>query len=126
MVVKLYKKTTGKKVQDALTTHSKTGYTLITEKKRVWKLEANTSYMIEIEYAGDVYNQMVEENVCLYWDMTISINSLKSLGQRLACSADSDIDGAQSLLKALPSEIKDNDIDFSMNGLYTLRYPEDF
>ena len=69
---------------------------------------------------------MVEENLCLYWDMTISINSLKSLGQRLACSADSDIDGAQSLLKALPSEIKDNDIDFSMNGLYTLRYPEDF
>ena len=101
MVVKVFKKTTGTKVPDALTTHSRTDSD-ITEKKRIWKLEAHTAYMIEVEYAGDMYNDLFEEEMCLYFDMTISINSLKSLGQRLACSTDANIDHAPSLLNALP------------------------
>ena len=36
--------------------------------------------MIEIEFAGDIYNRMFEWEPCTYFDMTISINSLRSLG----------------------------------------------
>ena len=33
---------------------------------------------------------------------------------------------APSLLTALPEEITDHDLDFHIDGLYTLKYPHDF
>lgn len=86
MIVKVYKKQTGKLVEKVLHSKSKTAME-ISEKKFTWKLETNSAYMIEIEYAGDMMNRMQEEELCLYFDMTISINSLKSLGEKLSCSA---------------------------------------
>ena len=58
--------------------------------------------------------------------MIISINSLKSLGERLACSASSPVAEAPSLLTSLPKEINDKDLDYDTNKLYKLKYPDDF
>jgi len=124
MVIKVFKKNTGTLLPPALSLQSQTAIE-IDEKKRTWKLEAKTAYMIEIEYAGDLYDKQMEEEPCSYFDMTISINSMKSLGEKLSCT-NPQIAQAPSFMTSLPKEIKDRDLDFKMNGLYTLRYPSDF
>ena len=77
----------------------------VSERKAIWKLERETAYMIEIEYAGDMYNRLDEEEPCAYFDMTIAINSLQSLGRKLSCNQNSQVANAPSLLTALPKEI---------------------
>ena len=82
MVVKVYKKQTGEKVKPKIKFTSETDV-LQEEYKAIFKLDAEkaTSYMVEIEFAGDMYNAYGEEDPCAYFDLTIAINSLKSLGQ---------------------------------------------
>ena len=99
------------------------------EYKKIWKLEASktpVTYMIELERSGDMYNAFGEEDPCAYFDLTIAINSLKSLGQQLSCTANPDIQNAPSLYESLPREIDDKDMDYEANGFFTLKYPEDF
>jgi len=88
MLVKVYKKAGGQRIRSVITTHQETDEDKM-ERKGFWRLEANTAYMIEIEYAGDMYNRAYEESFCAYFDLTVAINSLKSLGKKLSCSANS-------------------------------------
>ena len=86
MVVKVYTKSNGRTVKAAMRTHSETE-SEVSERKMIWKLEANTAYMVSIEYAGDMYNRLYETEPCAYFDMTIMVNSLHSLGKKLSCNS---------------------------------------
>ena len=82
--------------------------------------------MLELEFSGDMYNRLGDEDPCGYFDLIIAINSLKSMGQKLSCSSHPSIHDSQSLLNALPSDITKNDLDYTLDGLYTFKYPQDF
>lgn len=127
MVVKVYKKQTGEKVKPKIKFTTETDV-LTEEYKAIFKLDAEkaTSYMVEIEFAGDMYNAYGEEDPCAYFDLTIAINSLKSLGHQMSCSSNKEIAAAKSLSDHLPGEITDSDLDYETNGFFTLKYPEDF
>ena len=124
MVIKVFKTNGGSNVRAALKTETETNSEIM-ERKSLWKLERG-AYMIEIEYAGDMYNEFGEEKHCAYFDLMLAINSMKSLGKKLSCDAQPVIADAESLLTALPREIGSADMDWKMNGLYTLKYPKDF
>lgn len=95
----------------------------VNERKAVFKLDGKKAYIIEIEFSGDVYNRRGDENPCGYFDLTISINSLKALGEKLACKSHESIQNSQSLLEALPSDIGKKDLNFKLDNLYTFKYP---
>jgi len=125
MVIKVYSKNNGQQVKPAVKFASETD-SEVAERKAVFKLESNKAYMLAIEYSGDFYDRMNEEEACLYFDMTIAINSLKSLAKKLSCSAHDSIRSATSILSDLPKEIQDKDLAFTLHGLYVLKYPQDF
>lgn len=72
-----------------------------------------------------MYNAYGEEEPCTYFDLTIAINTITSLAEKLSCEQEN-VQDAESLLTAIPREIASNNLNFRMNGLYTLRYPQDF
>jgi len=84
MLVKLYKKSTGNRVPHQLTSISETN-SLVQEFKAIFKLEEDTSYMISLEYSGDMYNAYGEEEPCSYFDLTVAINSISGLAEKLRC-----------------------------------------
>ena len=43
--------------------------------------------MIELEYGGDMYNRLGEEDPCAYFDLIISINSIRAMASKLSCDA---------------------------------------
>ena len=92
-----------------MTTLSETN-SYVTERKALFKLEPNRSYMLELEYSGDMYNIYGEEEPCSYFDLVISINALKDLGNKLSCSAHPTIQDAESLVAALPGDIESRDL----------------
>ena len=73
-----------------------------------------------------MYNRFGEEDPCAYFDLIISVNSLKTLAKQLSCDAHPVINEANSLVYALPREIKGSDLDYMLDGMYTLKYPTDF
>lgn len=68
----------GTKVRPAVSSLSETN-SFIAERKTLFKLEANKSYMLELEFSGDIYDEWGDEKTCSYFDLIISINSLKSM-----------------------------------------------
>ena len=59
--------------------------------------------------------------------MAIAVNSLKGLADKLACTAEGGVtNDLPRLLDELPETITDQDLDFSMAGIYKLNYPNDF
>ena len=125
MVVKIFDKTSGQRVMHALKTSSETNE-LRSEIKFISKLEGDKSYEIQIEYSGDMYNAFGEEEPCSYFDLTIAINSISHLSNQLSCDTNQEVKNAPSLLTAIPKEIESRDLNFSINGFYKMRYPEDF
>ena len=125
MLVKIYKKSTGARIKHNLTTMSETN-SVVQEYKVIFKLEANTAYLISLEYSGDMYNAYGEEEPCSYFDLTIAINSISGLSEKLSCDSSTTVADAESLLTALPREITEKDMNFKINGLYILKYPQDF
>jgi hypothetical protein len=101
MSIKVYNKFSGLRVMPALRTLSDTS-SLVQERKAVWKLEGQQAYMIELEYAGDMYNRMGEEDPCAYFDLVIAINSIRAMASKLSCDAQPVIAEAPSLLDVLP------------------------
>ena len=79
--------------------------------------------MIELEYGGDMYNRMGEEDPCAYFDMILAINSIRAMASKLSCGAQSVVAEAPSLLDVLPKEITEHDLKFKLDGLYKLRFP---
>ena len=73
-----------------------------------------------------MYNAFGEEEPCSYFDLTIAINSISHLSNQLSCDTNQEVKNAPSLLTAIPKEIESRDLNFSINGFYKMRYPEDF
>jgi len=61
----------------------------------------------------------------MYFDLVVAINQLATLAEDLSCSKfESDATG--NLNQYLPKKIDDRDLDFKMDGLYVVKYPQDF
>ena len=58
--------------------------------------------MIELEYGGDMYNRLGEEDPCAYFDLIIAINSIRAMASKLSCDEKQVIAEAPSLLDVLP------------------------
>ena len=86
MLIKVYAKSTGKPVRPSISSLSDTN-TAIQERKSVWKLDGGKAYLISLEYAGDMYNRYGEEERCAYFDLLLTIDSLRSLTEKLSCNA---------------------------------------
>lgn len=84
MSIKLFRRTNNQRVMPAIKSLSDTNHE-VHEGKAVFKLEANSAYMIEIGFRGDMFDQYGEETPCEYFDMTIAINSVRSLAQKFRC-----------------------------------------
>lgn len=125
MMIKVYQKAMGTKVAPAVSSISETN-TFVAERKALFKLEANKSYMLELEFSGDIYNEWGEEQPCTYFDLVLSINSLKSMASKLSCDKNPMIRDSESLLTALPGDLGNRDLPFTMDTLYSLKYPSDF
>ena len=59
-MIKLYQKSMGVRIPPALVTLSETN-SLINERRALFKLEGGKTYMLELEYSGDLYNEFGEE-----------------------------------------------------------------
>ena len=97
MIVKVIEKNVGKRVQHTLQTMSET-FAPVQERKFIFKLDKPKNYMIILEYSGDMFNEHMEEDPCGYFDLTISINSMKSLKKTLSCSGQPGMDKIHSIL----------------------------
>lgn len=83
MLIKVFKKSSGARVLPSVATLSDTN-SLIQERKALFKLDKG-AYAVELEFAGDVYDHNGDEEPCIYFDLTIAINAISSLSQKLNC-----------------------------------------
>lgn len=125
MLVKVFKKDAGSRVGSQLRTISETNVDKH-EIKYIFKLEANQSFVIEIEFSGDMYNIFGEEEPCTYFDLTIAINSIPSLAKQLSCDANEAVRDAPSLLDAVPKTIESRDLPIKLSSFYKMQFPKDF
>ena len=122
MAIKIMGQSTGTKFTPAISTITETA-TDQKELKNIFKVEPGRAYLIEIEFTGDMYNMHGDADLCVYYDLAISVNSLKSLGEAFSCTKNDIIKDMPSLVEELPATISQNDLDFSMKGLYKITYP---
>ena len=98
MAVKLITAGTAVKFPPVISTITETA-TDAKELKNVFKVEPNRSYLIEIEFIGDMYNAHGDEDQCVYYDLAISVNSLTGLVDALSCTRNEIISEMPSLLE---------------------------
>ena len=110
-------------MQHTLQTISDTDFD-VQERKFIFNLDKPRAYMVVLEYSGDMFNELMEEDPCAYFDLTIAINSIKKLGDTLQCNGE--MNKIPSLLDVLPREINNKNMDFVIDGLFKLQYPGDF
>lgn len=98
---------------------------IIEELKKVWRLNKGQIYKIVISQSADMFNGANQEDPCSYFDLIITVNTMESLSNLLQCR-NVDVNNSGSFVDFYPDMINQNDLNFEMNGLYTLRYPSDF
>ena len=126
MMVRLMAAMTGAKFKPEVSVLRETSAD-VGEITSVFKVEPGRNYLLEIEFTADMYNSHGEQEQCQYYDLAIGINSLKGLAQKLSCTAAGGVNNdLPRLLDELPEKITDQDLDFSMEGIYKLNYPKDF
>ena len=72
-----------------------------------------------------MFNKLDEEDPCVYFDLIVAINTLNSMVDALSCS-NFESDASGSFSEVLPKRINMDDLEFRMDGLYTIKYPQDF
>ena len=75
------------------------------ETKYLFKIDTGRSYIISIEFTGDMYNTHGDEDQCVYYDLAISVNSLQGLANTLSCTRNEFISDMTNLMDELPGTI---------------------
>ena len=96
------------------------------EVKKIWKLDSNKMYKIVITHSSDMYDQSTQQTTpCAYFDLIVAINSMDSLVDAMQCQNYEETQSG-SFVDFWPKELDKEDLNFSIDGFYTLRYPQDF